>query len=172
MVNANGDEPSWLTRARSYLGLAEVPGKTHNGKILGWWKKLKQAIRDDETAWCGGFVGGVLAEDGREVIKNPAGARNWLNLKHAISSPAYGCVVVFWRGSKSGWSGHVGFVVGKDKSGNLMVLGGNQGNKVSIKPFSRERVLGYRWPGITPHPRRYELPVLDSAGEPISTDEA
>lgn len=165
-------DPIWLTKARSYLGLAEVPGKTHNGKILGWWKLLGAVIRDDETAWCGGFVGGVLKEVGAKVVKNPAGARNWLNLNRVITRPAYGCVVVFWRGSRNGWSGHVGFVVGRDKQGRLMVLGGNQGNKVSIKPFAEDRVLGYRWPGLTPHESRYDLPVLDSAGEPLSTDEA
>lgn len=165
-------DPSWLQRARSYLGRSEVPGKVHDPKILGWWKLLKTVIRDDETPWCGAFTGGVLVEDGKAVVKNPAGARNWLNLPVKLSRPAYGCVVVFWRGSKAGWSGHVGFVVGVDKAGNLMVLGGNQGNKVSVKPFSRDRVLGYRWPGITPYPERYTLPVLDSSGQALSTNEA
>jgi hypothetical protein len=29
------------------------------------------------------------------------------------------------------------------------VLGGNQGNAVSIKPYPLERVLSYRWPAAT-----------------------
>nr|WP_303803578.1 hypothetical protein [Snodgrassella alvi] len=36
-----------------------------------------------------------------------------------LYKPAYGCIVTFTR--KGG--GHVGFVVGKDTRGNLMVLG-------------------------------------------------
>ena len=48
-----------------------------------------------------------------------------------LNNPAYGCIVVFSRAG----GGHVGFLVGKDKQGNLMILGGNQSNAVNIKPF-------------------------------------
>jgi uncharacterized protein (TIGR02594 family) len=92
-----------------------------------------------------------------------------------LSKPAYGCVVVFWRGTKTGTAGHVGFVVGRDKFGNLMVLGGNQSDAVNIKPFAmsgpNDRVLGYRWPGVYPYPERFNLPLLGSDGK-LSTDEA
>lgn len=175
MVNlTQPSEPVWITKARRYLGLKEVPGKKHNSTILGWWKSLKQAIRDDETPWCGGFVGATLLEGNPNIKlpKNPAGARNYLELGIPLERPAYGAVVVFWRGKKSGWSGHVGYVVGEDKHGNLMVLGGNQGDAVNIKPFSRDRVLGYRWPtNGGPLPVRYALPLLTSDGK-VSTNEA
>jgi uncharacterized protein (TIGR02594 family) len=164
-------EPSWLVIARKYIGLREIKGKAHNRTIVGWWEKLKAPFRDDETAWCGAFVGGVLAEDGKAIVSGPAGARNWLKLPNKIDKPALGCVVVFWRGSRNGWSGHVGFVVGKDTRGNLMVLGGNQGDAVNIKPFSPARVLGYRWPSLAPLPERYNLPVYRASGS-VSTNEA
>ena len=164
-------EPAWLARARTYVGLREVPGKKHNPTIVGWWEKLKLSFRDDETSWCGGFVGGVCVESGLLPTKNPAGARNWLNFGVPLPKPALGAVVVFWRGAKSGWSGHVGFVVGQDAKGNLMVLGGNQGDMVSIKPFGRDRVLGYRWPANTKLPDSYVLPLLKSDGR-LSTNEA
>jgi hypothetical protein len=48
--------------------------------------------------------------------------------------------------SRDGGGGHIGIVMGQDAKGRLMVLGGNQGNKVSIAPFDRARVLGFRWP--------------------------
>jgi uncharacterized protein (TIGR02594 family) len=165
-------DPQWLQVARLYVGLAEVPGAGNHPKISAWLQKLKAPFRDDETPWCGTFVGGSLDEAGYPGIANPWGARNWLKYGVEIDRPAYGCIVVFWRGSKSGWSGHVGFVVGVDALGNLMVLGGNQGNKVSIKPFPLERVLehGYRWPGKWPYPGRFVLPVLDSNGR-VSTNE-
>jgi len=163
--------PRWLDRALKYLGTAEIAGPRHNPKIVGMLELLKAPFRDDETPWCGTFVGGALAYEGMEVVANPWGARNWLKYGKEIDSPAYGSIVVFWRGKRSGWSGHVGFVVGEDRLGNLMVLGGNQGNAVTIKPFSKARVLGYRWPGIAPFDTRYALPVLNSDGK-LSSNEA
>lgn len=168
-------ELSWIARARKYLGTREIPGAKHNPVIVRWWEAVKASFRDDETPWCGAFVGGVLATNTNDIraVKNPASARAWLQLPNRLNAPAYGCVVVFWRGKPDGANGHVGFVVGKDRHGNLMVLGGNQGDAVSIKPFSPERVLGYRWPGFQPRPasERYTLPLLESDGR-VSTNEA
>jgi uncharacterized protein (TIGR02594 family) len=163
-------DPKWLVTARTYVGLAEIPGKGTNPTIAGWLAKLKAPWRDDETAWCGTFVAACFDAVGIIPVKGWAGARNWLTFGASIPAPCVGCVVVFWRGSKTGWSGHVGFVVGKDAQGNLMVLGGNQGNMVSIKPFNRDRVLGYRWFNATPHPDLV-LPIVASDGK-VSTNEA
>lgn len=169
-VPAGADDPTWLRAARSYLGLKEIAGKVHEAKIIGWWSKIKTSFRDDETPWCAAFVGGVLEEVGIKSTRSAA-ARSYMKFGVRLNQPAYGCVVVFWRGKPSGFSGHVGFVVGKDKAGNLMVLGGNQGNAVTIRAFSKDRVLGYRWPGIYPREERFTLPLLDSDGT-LSTNEA
>lgn len=163
-------DPPWLKIARSYEGLAEIPGPKHNPTILRWLDRLKAPFRDDETPWCGTFIGAVMAEAGYVALANPWGARNWLKYGKEIPAPAYGCLVIFWRGSKAGWSGHVGFVVGRDRKGNLMVLGANQKDMVRIDPFGRDRVLGYRWPNIAPHPERFDLPLLTSDGK-VSTNE-
>jgi uncharacterized protein (TIGR02594 family) len=160
----------WLDIAYSYLGLKEIPGKRHNKKIVEWWEAIKAPFRDDETPWCGAFVGGVLHEANFQTQPGGASARAWRKYGKELSKPAIGCVVVFWRGKPSGWSGHVGFVVGKDRHGNLMVLGGNQGNEVNIKPFSTNRVLAYRWPSIWPAQHRFDLPLIDSNGR-VSTNE-
>ena len=61
-------------------------------------------------------------------------------------------------------------MVGQDKQGNLLVLGGNQGNKVSIAKFPRSRVTAYVWAdkavGVPSNPAksRYQLPVLNNVG--------
>lgn len=162
--------PKWIDIARKYIGLTEISGKRHNATILSWWDRLKLPFTDDETPWCAGFVGGVLEEAGKASTRSAA-ARSYLKYGLELSKPCYGAIVIFWRGSPSGWSGHVGFVVGQDQRGNLMVLGGNQGNAVNIKAFGRNRVLGYRWPGIAPYPERYDLPVLNSDGS-LSQNEA
>lgn len=165
------DEPQWMVTARKYLGMREVKGPQHNPGIIALWKKMGVPFTDDETPWCGGFVGGVLVESGLKAAPGGAMARNWLKLQKRIERPAVGCVVVFWRGAPQGASGHVGFVVGQDRAGNLAVLGGNQGDKVSIAFFPRSRVLGYRWPSIAPSPERYNLPIYESNGQ-LSTNEA
>lgn len=51
------------------------------------------------------------------------------------------------------------------------MLGGNQGDMVSIKPFSTDRVKGYRWPSVYPYPERFNLPVISSDGR-VSTNVA
>jgi uncharacterized protein (TIGR02594 family) len=163
--------PVWLDTARAYLGQREVKGPHHNPHVLKWWKKIGAPFADDETPWCGAFVGGVLAETGLKPVAAGAAARAWLKLPVKLDRAAVGAVVVFWRGSPGGGQGHVGFVVGRDQSNNLMVLGGNQGDAVTIKPFSRNRVLGYRWPGVYPYESRFDLPLIGSDGR-VSTDEA
>lgn len=165
--------PFWVHKALSYLGLKEFQGKRHNEKILYWWKKINAKFNDDETPWCAGFVGGVLEECNIRSSRSAA-ARSYCKWGVLLAGPAVGAVVVFWRGKPSGWSGHVGFVIGKDQFGNLMVLGGNQGNAVTVKPFSRKRVLGYYWPKEQVLPMKAgfdKLPLVNSSGV-VSTNEA
>lgn len=164
-------DPAWIATARKYLGQNEVIGPHHNPHILKWWKNIGAPFKDDETPWCGAFVGGVLSEVGIKPVNGGASARAWLKMKVKLDRPALGAVVIFWRGSKKGANGHVGFIVGQDRHGNLMVLGGNQGNAINIKPFSKDRVLGYRWPGIFPYDDRFVLPIIDSDGK-VSDNEA
>ena len=176
-------ELKWVAEARKYIGTKEIKGAKHNDLVLGLWRAAFEAtnqpittpFKNDETAWCGGFVGGVLAKSGlgQHIPNSFAMARSWLNAGTKLNNPAYGCVVIFWRGSRTGSSGHVGFVVGRDKHGNLMVLGGNQGDAINIKPFSTARVLGYRWCGTQalPATHRFALPILASDGR-VSTNEA
>lgn len=163
---------SWLARAKSFLRLAEYPGAKTNPTIAGWLAKLKAAWRDDETAWCGTFVADCFLETGITPVKGWAGARNWINFGVHLTNPAVGCVAVFWRDTPSSGKGHVGFVVGKDALGNLMLLAGNQGNAVTIKPISKARLVGYRWPAGVPLPlNNTVLPLIASDGK-LSTAEA
>ena len=158
---------NWLDHARAYLGVAEIVGPHHNPKVVGLWRTAKvPGVSDDETPWCAAFVSAVLEEAG--IVSARTGwARSYLTWGIKLGAPAVGCIVVFERGPHAG---HVGFVVGKDKVGHLMVLGGNQGNAVSIKPFDRKRVLGYRWPAGS-EPDNFALPLMTSDGQ-LSRSEA
>lgn len=164
-------DPAWITTAKKYLGQSEIKGPHHNSHILAWWKDIGAPFKDDETPWCGAFVGGVLSETGIRPPPGGASARAYLKMPVKLDKPAVGCVVVFWRGSPSGGNGHVTFCIGQDQKGNLMCLGGNQGDHVSVAAFAKTRVLGYRWPGIYPYPERFVLPIVKSDGT-LSQNEA
>lgn len=163
-------DPAWIANARKYVGLQEKFGPQHDPHILQWWKNIGAPFEDDETPWCGAFVGGNLFEAGIKPVAGGASAKAWLKLPVKLDKPAFGAVVIFDRPPNPA-SGHVGFIVGRDQKGNLMVLGGNQGNRVSIKPFPISRVKGYRWPGNYPREERFSLPLLTSDGR-LSTNEA
>ena len=164
-------DPVWITEARKYIGTAEIPGPKHNSNILNWLKNLKAWWSEDETPWCGTFVAYCCRMADRSVPKEWFRALSWVDAGERLTAPAYGCIVVFNRAG----GGHVGFVVGRDREGNLMVLGGNQGNKVSIAKFAKDRVVAYVWPsngsGNKPAQDRYRLPVLAANGT-FSTNEA
>lgn len=161
------NEPAWLTEARKHIGTREIKGPKHEPKILAWWRAIKRGgIKDDETPWCASFVGGCL--EAVEIMSSRfESAKSYLDWGVKLEQPDIGCIVVFLR---SGGDGHVGFVVGRDVAGNLMVLGGNQGDEVNIRAFARERAVGYRWPKAVPLPKAHPLPML--LGGKLSTNEA
>ena len=166
----NWGEPFWLSKARSYIGEHEIAGRKHNPLILQWWIKIRAPFTDDETPWCAAFVGGVLESIGIKSSRSAA-ARSYLKWGTRLAKPAVGCIAVLWRLTPSSSTGHVGFVVGKDKSNNLLILGGNQGNMVNIKHFPTRRVLSYRWP-IGLHSKiDYTLPTV-STSESFSKNES
>lgn len=156
----------WVSEAAQYLDLREIPGKQHNPVIVNWLKNMRAWWIDDETPWCGTFVAEVMRAIGIAPPSAWYRAKAWATWGTQLAAPVFGCIVVFDR--KGG--GHVGICVGVDEHGRLMVLGGNQGNAVSIAPFERARVLGYRWPPGQPL-AEVALPVWDS-GAASSTNEA
>lgn len=178
-------ELNWILEARKHIGLHEIKGKQHNATLLQMLKDMGQYSTeskawwaDDEIPWCGLFVGHSLGVAGRFVVKNWFRAGAWADntVMTKLTKPAYGCIVTFTRAG----GGHVGFVVGKDARGNLMVLGGNQGDAVSIAAFAPARATGFYWPSkwagghavkSTPLADRYTLPLLASNGQ-LSKNEA
>jgi uncharacterized protein (TIGR02594 family) len=132
-------------KAESYLGLKEYPGAKHNPKIIEFARLTGNAwVEDDETPWCASFVGAVLAQSGL-TGSGRLNARSYLDWgeKADLDSAILGDVVVFWRGTRDGWQGHVGFYAGREGD-DILVLGGNQGNAVSIASYSKSRLLGVR----------------------------
>jgi uncharacterized protein (TIGR02594 family) len=146
-------KPIWIEYAEKHIGLTEIKGPTSAPQIKKWLSSLRAWWTDDETPWCGVFVAACLSYSWLKYPKAYYRAKAYLEWGTRIDTPVYGCVVIFERAG----GGHVGFVVGIDEKNRLMVLGGNQGNKVSVAPFDKSRVAGYRWPSeqgytLTPPP--------------------
>lgn len=135
-------QPPWLAVAKRELGQAEIPGPRDNPRIVEYHAATALKASDDETPWCSAFCNWVMLAAGQRGT-GKADARSWLQWGVATTTPAYGCVVVLKRGT--GWQGHVGFFVGR-RDGLVRILGGNQGNSVSVACFPESSVLGYRWP--------------------------
>lgn len=156
-------EPIWVTEARRYIGEREIKGPEHNPLILQLWKDIKRGgIKDDETPWCAAFTGAVLERCGIKSTRFES-AGSYLGWGEQQLQPALGSIAVLKREG----GGHVGFVVGQNKEGDLLILGGNQADAVNIRAFARSRVSGYRWPaGVSDGPQ--PLPLL--TGE-MSTSE-
>lgn len=171
------NELPWIKLARAYLGLKEVKGTQHNPTIIhmldkmgSYQKEARAWWRSDEVAWCGLFVGFILGESERYVVKEWYRAKEWLSPQlTTLHKPAYGCLAILDRVG----GGHVGFVVGRDAKGNIMILGGNQSDMVRIDAFAPSRITGYRWPSrwngqsyvySVPLEDRFELPLLASGG--------
>lgn len=172
-------EPSWLTEARACIGEAEIPGPSSNSWIRDLWHRLKGGAwfwkhygsDDSLLPWCGAFVAYCLQEAGLGYPQRYASARAWLDWGTKLVTPVQGCIVVFERPG----GGHVGFVAGRDKrTRDLLVLGGNQSDRVSIMRFDSRRILGFRWPpGVqVPAPFQQPIPIIAATGEPLSTNEA
>jgi uncharacterized protein (TIGR02594 family) len=106
----------------------------------------------DETPWCSAFVNGIAWEL-RLPRSKSARARSWLNVGVPVwinEARPGSDVVVLKRGTgiQPGPEvieapGHVGFFAGLQDS-RVLVLGGNQGNQVTIASFHLDRLLGIR----------------------------
>lgn len=107
------------------------------GKIGG--RSVDPAV----TPWCAGWANAVLKNAGYGGTDSLA-ARSFLKYGSAVDDPQKGDIVVMSRGNDQS-KGHVGFFAGPgDTPGTIKILGGNQGNKVSIAEYPASSVLGYR----------------------------
>ncbi len=136
----------WYQEAEHLIGLTEAPGSDNNPTIMSMAKELRLNYRGDDVPWCGLFVahcvGSTLPDE--LLPGNPLGARNWDRFGHQ-TTPRLGAVMVFWRESRDGGKGHVGFYAGECKT-HYLILGGNQNNRVCKTWITRDRWLAARWP--------------------------
>lgn len=143
-----------MTVAYAQLGVEETSGPGATPAIIEYFRQAGRAdVVSDEVPWCAAFVAACLSQGGcrAEVEKIPKArrllARAFLDVGTAIDEPRVGAIAVFERPEAGPTSGHVGFVAGSTET-HIHVLGGNQGNEVSIRPYPRSRLIGLRWPAL------------------------
>lgn len=142
--------------AMRFVGTKEVAGTQSNPAILAMLKLDGSWPPDDSTPWCSAFVN-YIAWLLRLPRSKSLAARSWLGVGAPIrlEDAELGFdVVVLERGPvpQPGPEviqapGHVGFyggLVAGSPGRKVMVLGGNQGDQVSLAPFDSSRILGIR----------------------------
>ena len=147
--NATIQDPPWFQIARQELksDVREITGKEDNPRIVEYHQTVSLKAKDDETAWCSSFVNFCMKK-AQVNGTNSARARSWENWGKKLDQPVTGCIAVFERPAGGSAAGHVGFFI-SEENGKIQLLGGNQGNKVSIAPQKISRLLSYRWPDAT-----------------------
>ncbi len=138
------DDARWLREAWREFGQAERPGARANPRIVALFRDAGHPkVARDEVAWCAAYVGACLERAGIPSTRSLM-ARSYLSWGERLTEPRVGAVAVFSRG-RSVALGHVGFWLGEAGS-DVVLLGGNQGNAVSVVRYPRSRLLDLRWP--------------------------
>lgn len=136
-------DPPWICVAIRELGVKERPGAAHSQRILEYHGATRLGADVDEVPWCAAFVSWCLEASG-VISTRSAGARSYLRWGRELARAELGAVAVFSRGHDP-HAGHVAFVLGYEDN-DLVVVGGNQDNAVTIRRMSRDRLLGLRMP--------------------------
>lgn len=136
------DTPRWLVIALQELDETETPGDKDNPRILEYHASAPGPGKiHDEVAWCSAFVNWCMHGAGCRGTQSKA-ARSWLRFGHTVLAPKLGTICVFWRTSPKSQYGHVAFYVCETAT-SILVLGGNQDNKVKFKQYPKDRLLAY-----------------------------
>lgn len=138
----------WVEIATRELGVTEKAGKATNARITEYFAVAgHKEVVDDETAWCSAFVNYCFEKADMKGTLSLA-ARSWERFgKHCDPTP--GCVLI-WKRGKSTWQGHVNLLLEILPDGRFLCIGGNQGNAVSKRIYSKAQIktqlVDSRWP--------------------------
>ena len=162
--------PRMVREAIALYGTVEYSGSKDNPVIVQWAKETKTKEDDwynhDSIPWCGLFMAVVAQRAGKEIPPKPLMAMSWASFGKPARVAMLGDVLVFSR--KGG--GHVGLYVG-ESSDSYYVLGGNQGNRVSITRIAKKRLHAIRRPEYNVQPYSVQAYVYNNEGE-LSSNEA
>lgn len=167
--------PLWVEAGIKLLGTHEGAGSADNKAIIDWAKEeggdIAKEYNHDTIPWCALFANHILTHvglKGTETLWALDFAGKWPSVQ--LTGPAVGAFAPMLRDG----GGHITVVVGKDQSGRIMGLGGNQSDSVTITPFPLSRLnKGFWWPDTIPVPTAIgiaNLPIIKSDGRVSSKE--
>lgn len=146
------------------IGVQEITGTKNNKTIMAWRDEINLAVgvneharpitgySNDDIPWCGLFEAYIQFKAGKTIVDSPLWARNWAKFGAPVAeringqlvsykgaAPSLGDTLVFIRDG----GGHVGNYIAEDAT-HFAVLGGNQGNRVSIMAIEKARCIAVR----------------------------
>lgn len=159
-----------LIEALALYGTRETAGPGNTPAIMDWAREIGPGIAKiytaDSVPWCGLFAAIVAKRAGKSLPESPLWARAWASWGTRSPVAMLGDILVFVRPG----GGHVGLYVAETSS-EYAVLGGNQGDAVSIVLIAKSRCIAVR--------RHYQIaapanvrPIKIKASGALSTNEA
>ena len=141
-------------QAQRFIGVKETPGAVDNPLIVAMLRLDQTWPGHDEVPWCSAFVNWI-AWLWRLPRSKSLAARSWLAVGTPVDladSVVGFDVVIFKRGSGEqpgpevlDAPGHVAFFAGFNASRDrVLVVGGNQGDAVTLSSFPIADVIGVR----------------------------
>ena len=138
--------------AQRFVGTTEVKGPMSNPQVMAMLRLDDEWPKDDSVPWCSAFIN-YIAWLLRLPRSKSLRARSWLSVGEVVTlenaEPGFD-VVIFKRGTGTqpgadviDAPGHVGFYAGTEGK-RVLVLGGNQGDSVSIEAYPKSNLLGLR----------------------------
>jgi uncharacterized protein (TIGR02594 family) len=137
--------PPWMAEMHRRMGLHEV---THKAKLIEFLKIGKFLGDPSKLPWCGDMVESCIAKvlPTEPLPANPFWAQAWATFGINAQTPLVGSIgVIRWSAN----AGHVGFVAGVEGN-NVVLLGGNQSNAITLASFPRDKFIAFRWPKTFP----------------------
>lgn len=122
MKGCTEDKDPMYSKAKSYLRYCNNSFEPTDG---------------ENGPWCAAFMNWTIGQASYSHAKSaaslaPLDAVAGKKYKE-IKKPIYGCIVVYKHKTK--WKGHTGFLYGMTKSGNYILLGGNQDNTIRFDNY-------------------------------------
>lgn len=144
-VNAHYEHP-FISTSSTYIGMVETTHRAELKEFLG--------VDPVKIPWCAAFINSVIKTNdyyGSEIVSDaPLTARSFLKWGEEVSSEndlLRGDIVVFPRAGGEDWQGHVGFYLETRIRNNkkfLLIISGNENNRVQISERPLETAIGFR----------------------------
>ncbi|SET60694.1 LysM peptidoglycan-binding domain-containing protein [Thorsellia anophelis] len=151
-----------INEAKKWAGKDE----TIINETINYHKEVNVGLKTivgDNNPWCASFVNYCFQCADYPISSPPSRASSFIDNSNfkKIDRPVYGCLII-WE--KPSGSGHVGFIYGKDKvSNDMIILGGNQNDSINFRLKSSFKMpfKGYYAPDTYDISKEPDLSIME-----------